>query len=314
MNGKSRSFQASWLERYNRLVYSESEDGGYCKFCIFKTIQNELITICGDLLLNAILKKVRLLLTIFSQSLKPGSYSHNFFEVRHMMVQELWQVHQKELLLASLQVALAHGVEIEESCPRIASYQLHQSNTPAVNASQYYRRTLTIPMLDHLITELDNRFEEAAAGIVGELAQILPSELVSSSVQLNPSHFKEVLQLYKDDLPSVKAFHSELDLWRTKWKSETVRAKQLDTPTKALSFGDKDYFPNIYVILVISATLPVTNYECERSISMLKLLKTSLRSTMANDRLNGLALMLIHRDVELNPDAVVEEFSHAGFC
>ena len=33
------------------------------------------------------------------------------------------------------------------------------------------------------------------------------------------------------------------------------------------------------------------------------------RSTMGNDRLNGLALMLIHRNVELNPDAVVEEFS-----
>ena len=42
---------------------------------------------------------------------------------------------------------------------------------------------------------------------------------------------------------------------------------------------------------------------------MLKLLKTSLRSTMGNDRLNGLALMLIHRVVELNPDVVVEEFS-----
>ena len=40
------------------------------------------------------------------------------------------------------------------------------------------------------------------------------------------------------------------------------------------------------------------------------MLKTSLRSTMGNDRLNGLALMLIHRDVELlNPDAVVEEIS-----
>ena len=89
-------------------------------------------------------------------------------------------------------VALAHSVEIEESCPRIASYQLHRSNTPAFNASQYYRRTLPIPMLGHLITELDNHFEEAAAGIIGELAQILPSELVSSSVQLNPSHFKEV--------------------------------------------------------------------------------------------------------------------------
>ena len=106
----------------------------------------------------------------------------------------------------------------------------------------------------------------AASGIVEELAQILSSELVSSSVQLNPSHFKEV---YKDDLPSAKALHTELDLWRTKWKSETVKAKQLDTPTKALSFVDKDYFPNIDVILVISVTLPVTSCECERTVSML---------------------------------------------
>ena len=30
---------------------------------------------------------------------------------------------------------------------------------------------------------------------------------------------------------------------------------------------------------------------------------------MSNDRLNGLALMLVHRDVELNPEAVFEEFS-----
>ena len=44
-------------------------------------------------------------------------------------------------------------------------------------AMQYCRRTLTIPMLDYLITELDNRFEEAAAGIVG---QNLPSEFCSA--------------------------------------------------------------------------------------------------------------------------------------
>ena len=100
-------------------------------------------------------------------------------------------------------------------------------------------------MLDHLNTELVNRFEEAAAGTVGELAQILPPELFSSCVQLNSSHFKVVLQLYKDDLPSAKALHTELDLWRTKWRSETVKAKQPDMPTKALRFVDKDYFPNI---------------------------------------------------------------------
>ena len=80
-------------------------------------------------------------------------------------------------------------------------------------------------MLDHLITGLDNRFEEGTAGIIVELVQILPSELVSSSVQLKPSHFKDVLQLYNDDHPSAKALHTELDLWRMKWKSESIKAK-----------------------------------------------------------------------------------------
>lgn len=27
-------FQGSWLDMYNGLVYSESDDGGYCKFCV----------------------------------------------------------------------------------------------------------------------------------------------------------------------------------------------------------------------------------------------------------------------------------------
>ena len=34
INGQKRSFQHSCLSRYNGLVYSESQDGGYCKFCV----------------------------------------------------------------------------------------------------------------------------------------------------------------------------------------------------------------------------------------------------------------------------------------
>ena len=34
INGVCRHFQHSWLAKYNGLVYSESEDGGYCKFCV----------------------------------------------------------------------------------------------------------------------------------------------------------------------------------------------------------------------------------------------------------------------------------------
>ena len=31
---QKRSFQHSWLSRYNGLVYSELDKGGYCKYCV----------------------------------------------------------------------------------------------------------------------------------------------------------------------------------------------------------------------------------------------------------------------------------------
>lgn len=42
---------------------------------------------------------------------------------------------------------------------------------------------------------------------------------------------------------------------------------------------------------------------------MLRLVKSALRSSMAEDRLNGLAMMQYHRDVSLYADEVVREFS-----
>ena len=41
---------------------------------------------------------------------------------------------------------------------------------------------------------------------------------------------------------------------------------------------------------------------------MLKLLKTTLRSTMTENRLNGLALLQYHRDIPLTAEEVVQEF------
>ena len=46
----------------------------------------------------------------------------------------------------------------------------------------------------------------------------------------------------------------------------------------------------------------------ERSISMLKRVKTGLRSNMTESRLNGLALLQYHRNISVTADQVVQEF------
>ena len=56
-------------------------------------------------------------------------------------------------------------------------------------------------------------------------------------------------------------------------------------------------------------TIGVTSCECERSNSELGLLKTYLRATMGQERLNGLALMHVHYDLHADLDEIVNMFA-----
>jgi hypothetical protein len=46
--------------------------------------------------------------------------------------------------------------------------------------------------------------------------------------------------------------------------------------------------------------MPVASTFAERSVSVLRLLKTYVRATMENDRLSFLGLLYIHRDFEMD--------------
>ena len=63
-----------------------------------------------------------------------------------------------------------------------------------------------------------------------------------------------------------------------------------------------DCYPNVSVAYRILLTVPVTVASAERSFSKLKLLKSYLRSTMLQDRLNDLAMCCIEKDILDNVD------------
>ena len=61
-------------------------------------------------------------------------------------------------------------------------------------------------------------------------------------------------------------------------------------------------------LLKILWTIPVNSYQCERSFSCLKRLKTYLRNSMGEERLSGIALLNIERNFEINLDQIVTDF------
>ncbi len=202
--------------------------------------------------------------------------------------------------------AMADELGITATTPRIVGRQVHRSNVPGDSPEVYYRRNLVIPFLDHIVTELNERFgptqqtKVKLLGLIPSIAATYPSASIA-----------EVGELYKADLSSPQMLSIEFRRWKSKFLTihEKDRPQTLES---ALHFCDKEDFPNIFTLLVIACTLPVTTCENERSNSQLKLLKTYLRSTMTEERLSSLALIKIHRDMvkDLDFDKLVVDFAN----
>lgn len=82
-------------------------------------------------------------------------------------------------------------------------------------------------------------------------------------------------------------------------------------PLDILKFLKKrPFYPNAIIAYRILLTIPVTVASAERSISKLKLLKSYMRSTMTQERLNGLAMISIESDVfeDTDYEGVIEDF------
>ena len=97
-----------------------------------------------------------------------------------------------------------------------------------------------------------------------------------------------------------------------------LKVLQVTLPDKLMSaleilhfVKDLDCYPNVSIAYRILLTVPVTVASAERSFSKLKLLKNCLRSTMLQERLNGLAICSIEKDIldKIDLDIVIEDFA-----
>ena len=87
-------------------------------------------------------------------------------------------------------------------------------------------------------------------------------------------------------------------MWRTHFKE---KEKLPDSPQSSLIHANPMIFPNIRKMLIHIMVLPVTSCEAERSFSTLHKIKSDLRTTMTNERLNGLALLNVYNATSYVP-------------
>lgn len=91
--------------------------------------------------------------------------------------------------------------------------------------------------------------------------------------------------------------NSETELWYSTWSKRNLSEEQLQDIKMADLVKEADiFYPETKKALLISLALPCTTCTVERSFSTLRRVKSWLRSTMTENRLNGLCLMSVHRE------------------
>ena len=76
---------------------------------------------------------------------------------------------------------MCSSVGTTPSMPRTCGRQCHRTNTPASTPSEYFKRTITIPILDHFLVELDRRFSSHHQTAIQGL-YLVPSVLVTNDL------------------------------------------------------------------------------------------------------------------------------------
>ncbi len=118
---------------------------------------------------------------------------------------------------------LAEKVEVEESKPRTVGRQTTRSNPPYKSISEYYKRTITIPLVDHINLALEYRFDTDSVNVYKGLS-VVPTKMMSLKEKGLDwrNDFKIFTNFYIDDLPYPLALDAELSLWTTYWETYQV--------------------------------------------------------------------------------------------
>ncbi|KAL1416821.1 hypothetical protein MTO96_044855 [Rhipicephalus appendiculatus] len=196
-------------------------------------------------------------------------------------------------------VKAAEAAHVEMRMPRVTGRQLHRSNVPVASVEEHFRLSVFLPFLDYLIGQLKERFKRHRHTLK-MLSSLLPQNIPESATLPTAEEFADVYS----NIISTSALQGELAVWAAKWKREK-REKLSMSAMQAFANCPEVFFPNVHRLLKILATLPVSTAEAERSFSSLRRLKMYLRATTTNERLVGIALLNVHREIQVRPEDIL---------
>uniref|UniRef100_A0A7N0TPJ7 HAT C-terminal dimerisation domain-containing protein n=1 Tax=Kalanchoe fedtschenkoi TaxID=63787 RepID=A0A7N0TPJ7_KALFE len=217
----------------------------------------------------------------------------------------------------SLNIArkIAFDMDVEAKFPtkhskfRKKSFDENDNEEDIQSPEESFRINYFLVVIDIAITSLKNRFENLKAfeSIFGflfdakSLKSLTDNELRECCLKFHTTFSHE----NATDV-NLDGLYSELTVLQVTLLSDCISSLKILEFVKVV-----DCYPNVMIAYQILLTVLVTVASAERSFSKLKLLKTYLRSSMSQERLNDLGILSIEKDMfrNIEYDILVNDFA-----
>ncbi|XP_050056212.1 52 kDa repressor of the inhibitor of the protein kinase-like [Aphis gossypii] len=192
--------------------------------------------------------------------------------------------------------------DIEIKILRLTIKQTNRSNIPLNTPEQYNRASILIPYLDKFITELEERFTVHRSILSGFDSLFRENGPIEDIIILSNKCIEDL----QNDETQKEIIEAEYTLLQRKLMQTT---EKLNNALEVITMCDQSIYPNIFKLLQILVTLPISSATNERTFSNLKRIKTYLRNSISEGRLKGLAMLSINKNYSIKPEEVIEELA-----
>ena len=177
-----------------------------------------------------------------------------------------------------------------------ANTTTHFDTTPE---DMYHRYCFEV--LDVLIGEIERRFESSSFTFYAKVESVLENAALGKDISTEV--VKEIVQHFKEDLVESD-LSTELKMVKNVYCEKSFAYKEFKE--KIILY--KSIFPQTSRLLQLLLVMPATSATAERSFSSLRHVKTYLRTTMKQERLNHLMMIYIHQDKKIDIEEAMNEF------
>ena len=177
----------------------------------------------------------------------------------------------------------------------------HYPDTP-----KYYFKLIYFEAVDLIVNCIKQRFDQPGYNVYKNMEQLLLNTITDQEYS---AEFTAVVEKYGSDFDAAQ-LGTQLETLHSNFKGNAnTRLKDIVDYFKSLPVESRGLYNQILTLLTLILVMPATNAISERSFSQLRRIKTYLRSTMSQERLNHCMILNAYQEIDqLNLTEIANEF------